>query len=151
MSLKTRLETDMRLALKARDTARLSVLRMAVAAVKQREIDSGQRTEGLSESEALGVIERLIKQRHEASEQFRNAGREERAAAEKTEARVLTEYLPEPVDAATLDAAIHDVIHELGAGNRRDMGKVMGVLKARLAGRADMSEVSRRVRDQLTD
>jgi len=151
MSLKTRLETDMKLALKARDTARLSVLRMAVSAVKQREIDSGHRAEGLDETESLSVIERLIKQRRESAEQYRNAGREDSAAAEEAEARVLSDYLPEPVDAATLDAAIHDAIHEIGATSRRDMGKVMGVLKARLAGRADMAEVSRRVRDQLTD
>ncbi|MGA7966834.1 MAG: GatB/YqeY domain-containing protein [Gammaproteobacteria bacterium] len=151
MSLKTRLETDMKLALKARDTVRLSVLRMAVAAVKQREIDSGHRDDGLDEGEALSVIERLIKQRREAAEQFRNAGREETATAEEAEAKILTTYLPEPVDAATLDAEIHDVMHELGATTRRDMGKVMGVLKARLAGRADMTEVSRRVRNQLTD
>jgi len=151
MALKNRLENDMKVALKARDTARLGVLRMALAALKQREIDSGHRAEGLAENEALGVIERLIKQRREASEQFRNAGREDSAAAEDAEAKVLAEYLPEPVDAATLDAEIKDAIREIGASSRRDMGKVMGILKAKLAGRADMSEVSRRVRDQLAD
>lgn len=151
MALKTRLENDMKQALKARDTARLSVLRMALAALKQREIDSGQRDRGLDETEELGVIERLIKQRREASEQFRAAGREESAAAEEAETKILTEYLPEPVDAATLDAEIKNAIRELGATSRRDMGKVMGILKAKLAGRADMSEVSRRVRDQLPD
>jgi len=151
MALKTRLESDMKAALKARDTARLGVLRMALAALKQREIDSGQRDEGLNETEELGVIERLIKQRREAADQFRNAGREETAAAEESEAKILAEYLPEPVDAATLDAEITNAIREIGATSRRDMGKVMGILKARLAGRADMSEISRRVREQLTD
>jgi len=151
MALKTRLESDMKAALKARDTARLGVLRMALAALKQREIDSGQRDRGLNETEELGVIERLIKQRREASEQFRNAGREDTAAAEEAEAKILAEYLPEPVDAATLDAEITDAIREIGATSRRDMGKVMGILKAKLAGRADMSEISRRVREQLTD
>ena len=149
MALKERLESDMKLALKSRDTARLGVLRMAVSALKQREIDSGQRDKGLEETEALGVIERLIKQRREASEQFRAAGREDSALSEEAEARILAEYLPEPVDAATLDAEIKNTIRELGASSRRDMGKVMGVLKARLAGRADMGEVSRRVREQL--
>ncbi len=151
MALKTRLESDMKAALKARDTARLGVLRMALAALKQREIDSGQRDGGLNETEELGVIERLIKQRREAADQFRNAGREDTATAEEAEAKILAEYLPEPVDAATLDAEITNAIREIGATSRRDMGKVMGILKAKLAGRADMSEISRRVRDQLSD
>lgn len=141
----------MKLALKARDTARLGVLRMGLAALKQREIDSGNRESGLDEAEELGVIERLIKQRREAADQFRAAGREDSAAAEEAEAKILAEYLPEPVDAATLDAEIKDAIREIGASSRRDMGKVMGILKARLAGRADMGEISRRVRDQLAD
>ncbi len=148
MSVKTRLESDLKSALKARDTDRVSVLRMALAAVKQREIDTGSR-EGLGEAEAINVIERMIKQRREAAEQYANAGREERAATEHAEAKLLSEYLPEPIDAAALDAEIRSVIRETGASGRRDMGKVMGVLKARLAGRADMAEVSRRVRDEL--
>lgn len=148
MPLKSRLETDLKAALKARDTMRVSVLRMALAAVKQREIDSGRR-EGLDEPEAIGVLERMIKQRRESAEQYRAGGREESAAAEETENRILAEYLPEPLDAASLDAEIHNVIREIGATNRRDMGKVMGLLKARLAGRADMAEVSRRVREKL--
>ncbi len=141
----------MKAALKARDTARLGVLRMGLAALKQREIDSGQRDQGLNEAEELGVIERLIKQRREAADQFRIAGREDTAVAEETEAKILAEYLPEPVDAATLDAEITNAIREIGATSRRDMGKVMGILKAKLAGRADMSEISRRVREQLSD
>jgi len=148
MTLKSRLETDLKAALKARDTERVSVLRMAISALKQREIDSGHR-EGLDDVEAIGVFERLIKQRREAAEQYRNAGREETAQKEEAESRTLAEYLPEPLDAAAVDAEIADVIRELGATSRRDMGKVMGLLKARLAGRADMSDVSRRVREQL--
>jgi len=148
MTLKSRLETDLKAALKARDTARVSVVRMAISALKQREIDSGQR-DGLDDVEAIGVLERLIKQRREAAEQYRGAGRDESAASEEAESKVLAEYLPEPLDAAALDAEIADVIRELGATSRRDMGKVMGLLKARLAGRADMSDVSRRVREQL--
>lgn len=148
MELKSRLEADMKSALKARDTARLGVIRMALAAVKQREIDSGRR-DGLPEAEAIGVIERLIKQRHEAAEQFRAAEREEGAAKEEWEAKLLGEYLPEAIGSEALDAEIAAVIRETGAEGRRDMGKVMGVLKARLAGRADMADVSRRVRAQL--
>jgi len=148
--LKTRLEADMKAALKARDTQRLGVIRMALAAVKQREIDTGHR-DGLSDTEALGVIERMIKQRREAAEQFRAGGREESAEKEQYEAKVLEDYLPEPLDSETLDAEIANVLHESGATSRRDMGKVMGLLKARLAGRADMGEVSRRVRERLTD
>lgn len=150
MALKLRLETDLKAALKARDTARVSVLRMALAAVKQREIDSGRR-EGLAELESIGVLERMIKQRRESAEQYRAAGREETAAAEEAENNILAEYLPEPLDAASLDAEISNVIRELGATGRRDMGKVMGLLKARIAGRADMGDISRRVRDRLPD
>lgn len=149
-NLRTRLETDMKVALKARDTQRLSVIRMALAAVKQREIDSGHR-DGLSDTEALGVIERMIKQRREAAEQFKAGGREESAEKEQYEAKVLGEYLPEPIDSEALDAEIADVLHESGATGRRDMGKVMGLLKARLTGRADMGEVSKRVRERLAD
>lgn len=149
-SLKSQLEIDLKTALKARDTARVGTLRLALAAIKQREIDAGQR-EGLPEADALNVIERLIKQRREAAEQYKNAGREESAAAEENEAKLLSGYLPEPIDAATLDAEIRNVIRESGASSRRDMGKVMGLLKARLAGRADMSEVSRRVREALPE
>ncbi|MGH8273339.1 MAG: GatB/YqeY domain-containing protein [Gammaproteobacteria bacterium] len=148
MELKSRLEAHMRAALKARDTERLGTIRMAIAALKQREIDSGKR-DGLPAAEALGVIERMIKQRHEAADQYRAGGREESAEKEEREAKLLGEYLPEPIDSETLDAAIADVIHETGADSRRDMGKVMGLLKARLAGRADMAEVSQRVRERL--
>jgi uncharacterized protein YqeY len=148
MALKSRLEAHMRAALKARDTERLGTIRMAIAALKQREIDSGKR-EGLSEAEAIGVIERMIKQRREAAEQFRAGGREDSAEKEEREAKLLGEYLPEPIDSEALDAQIAAVIHETGAASRRDMGKVMGVLKARLAGRADMGEASRRVRERL--
>ncbi len=140
----------MKTALKARDTASLSVIRMALAAVKQREIDSGQR-DGLDEAEAIGVIERLIKQRHEAAEQYRAGNREESATKEEWEAKLLGGYLPEAIGSEALDAEISAVIRETGAAGRRDMGKVMGVLKAHLAGRADMAEVSRRVRERLPD
>ena len=140
----------MKTALKARDTERLGVIRMALAAVKQREIDSGRR-DGLEEAEAIGVVERLIKQRREAAEQYRAGNREESAAREEWEAKLLGDYLPEAIGSEALDAEIRAVIRETGAAGRRDMGKVMGVLKARLAGRADMAEVSRRVREQLPD
>ncbi|HEX5314380.1 MAG TPA: GatB/YqeY domain-containing protein [Gammaproteobacteria bacterium] len=149
MDVKSHLETDLKAALKARDVARVSAIRLALAAVKQREIDSGHR-EGLDQAEALGVIERLIKQRHEAAVQYRAAGRDASAAGEEAEAKLLSAYLPEPIDSEALDAEIRSVIREAGAGGRRDMGKVMGLLKARLAGRADMAEVSRRVREQLS-
>ena len=148
VSLKLHLEADLRTALKARDTRRVSVLRMAIAALKQREIDSGRR-DGLDETEVLGVFERLIKQRREAAEQFRKGGRHDSALEEEQEIRILSEYLPEPLGAAALEAEILDVIREIGALKRQDMGKVMGLLKARLAGRADMGEVSRRVRAHL--
>lgn len=149
MHPKARLKNDLKTALKARDTDRVSAIRMAIAAIQQREIDGGAR-EGLSSTEVIGILERLIKQRLEAATQFRKAGREESTRKEEAEARLLESYLPQPIDAERLEAEIRNVIHETGATSGNDMGRVMGLLKARLAGRTRMSEVSRRVRELLS-
>lgn len=148
MSLKERLQSDMKTALRERDAERLGVIRMALAALKQREIDTGQR-DGLSEADTLNIIERLIKQRREAAHQYRTGRREEQANREEWEAKLLSGYLPEPIDAAEVDRVIDEVIHESSAQGIRDMGKVMGILKARLAGKADMGQVSRQVKTKL--
>ncbi len=149
MHPKARLKNDLKTALKTRDTDRVSAIRMAIAAIQQHEIDSGTR-EDLPHAKVIGILERLIKQRLEAATQFRKAGREERARKEEAEARLLESYLPEPIDAEHLEAEIRSVIHETGATSSADMGRIMGLLKARLAGRARMSEVSRRVREILS-
>lgn len=146
MSLKTRVQDDMKTALRARETARLSAVRLLLAAIKQREVD--ERVE-LDDAGVMAVIEKLVKQRRDAAEQYDKAGRGELAAAERFEIEVLSTYLPAALDEHELLAAISAAIAETGAQGVADMGKVMGALKPRLAGRADMTEVSRRVRARL--
>jgi len=147
MSLKQRINDDMKAALRARDSARLSAIRLLVAAIKQKEID--ERTE-LGDAQVLSIVERLIKQRRDSIEQFTAAGRTELAERERFELDVLAAYLPQQADEAEVAAEIDAAIAQVGAAGPQDMGKVMGVLKARLAGRADMAAVSGRVRARLS-
>lgn len=146
MSLKTQVQDDMKTAMRARDTARLSAVRLLLAAIKQREVD--ERIE-LGDADVMAVVEKLVKQRRDAAEQYDKADRAELAAAERFEIEVLSAYLPTALDESELSAAIQAAIADTGASGAADMGKVMGLLKTQLAGRADMSEVSRRVRAQL--
>lgn len=146
MSLKTQVQDDMKNAMRARDTARLSAVRLLLAAIKQREVD--ERIE-LGDADVMAVVEKLVKQRRDAAEQYDKADRAELAAAERFEIEVLSAYLPAALDENELSLAIQTAIAETGASGAADMGKVMGLLKTQLAGRADMSEVSRRVRAQL--
>ena len=146
MSLKTRVQDDMKAAMRARETARLSAIRLLLAAIKQREVD--ERIE-LDDTGVLAVVDKLVKQRRDAAEQYDKAGRDELAAAERFEIDVLATYLPAALGEQELVAAIQAAITDTGARGAADMGKVMGVLKSQLAGRADMTEVSRRVRAQL--
>ncbi len=147
MSLKTRLLEDIKQAMRAGDRTRLTTLRMATAAIKQREVD--ERSE-VSDEDVVQIIEKMIKQRRESVSQFRQGGREERAAAEQAEIEVLADYLPEPLDQATLDQMIDQAIAGSGAAQVADMGRVMAALKPKVQGRADMREVSTRVRSRLT-
>ncbi len=147
MSLKTRLLEDIKQAMRAGDRTRLTTLRMATAAIKQREVD--ERSE-VSDEDVVQIIEKMIKQRRESVSQFRQGGREERAAAEQAEIEVLADYLPEPLDQATLDQMIDQAIADSGAARVADMGRVMAALKPKVQGRADMREVSTRVRSRLT-
>ena len=146
MSLKTQVQDDMKAALRAREAARLSAIRLLLAAIKQKEID--ERVE-LDDSGVMAVVEKLVKQRRDSARQYEEAGRPDRAASERFEIEVLSTYLPAAMDEAELVAAIESAIRQTGAAGAADMGKVMGLLKAQLAGRADMSDVSRRVRTQL--
>lgn len=146
MSLKGQIQDDMKEALKAGDRDRLKVVRMALAGIKQVEID--KRSE-LDDAAVLGVIEKMVKQRRDSVSQFRQGGRDDLAAIEQAEIAVLETYLPEPLSEAELDALIDAAIAETGAGSMRDMGKVMGGLKARVQGRADMGAVGARVRSRL--
>ncbi len=146
MSLKARLTEDMKQALKAGDKSRLSVVRMALAAIKQREVDD--RIE-LDDGEIVGVIEKMIKQRRESASQYRSGNREDLATKEEGEVEVLSNYLPEPLSDAEIEALIGQAIEASGAQTLRDMGKVMGQIKAKAQGRVDMGQVGERVKALL--
>jgi len=146
MTLKTRITDDMKAAMRAKDAARLSAVRLLLAAIKQKEVDERI---ALDDAQVVAIVERLLKQRRESIGQYEAAGREDLAAAERFEAEVLTAYLPAQLGDAEVDAAIAAAIAETGAAGQKDMGRVMGVLKARLAGRADMGAVSARVKSRL--
>jgi uncharacterized protein YqeY len=147
MSLKDRLTEDMQAALKSGDKARLSVLRMALAGVKQREVDTRR---PLDDAGVQTVIERMIKQSRESASQYKDGGRADLVAKEEAEIKVLQTYLPQPLDEAELDAFLAECIDAAKATSVKDLGKVMGIVKARAAGRVDMSTVSARVRQMLT-
>jgi uncharacterized protein YqeY len=146
MSLKTRLTDDMKAAMKAGEKDRLGVIRLLNAAIKQREVD--ERVE-LDEAQVLAVLEKQVKQRKDSLSQYENAGREDLAAVERYELGVIQAYLPAQMDAATLEAEVAKAIAESGAQGAADMGKVMGVLKPRIAGKADMGQASALVKRLL--
>jgi hypothetical protein len=137
----------MKAAMRAREAARLSTIRLALAAIKQREVDT--RTE-LGDAEVVVVLEKMIKQRRESIAQFEQAGRKDLADAEKAELAVLSAYLPQQLADAELDQAVAAAVAESGAAGVKDMGKVMALLKSRLAGKADMGKVSSRVKTRLS-
>jgi uncharacterized protein len=139
MSLKARITDDMKTAMRAKETARLGTIRLLLAAIKQKEVDD--RIE-LDDAAVSSIVEKLIKQRKDSISQFQAAGRDDLVAAEQAELVVLQAYLPEQLSAAEVEAAVSAAIAESGATSARDMGKVMGLLKPRLAGRADMGQVS---------
>ncbi|HHH89106.1 MAG TPA: GatB/YqeY domain-containing protein [Aliiroseovarius sp.] len=145
-TLGTRINDDVKAAMKARDKERLAVLRLITAAIKQIEVD--QRTT-LDDDGIIGVLEKMVKQRKDSIEQFRKAGREELAAQESTEIEVIRQYLPEPLSDSEIDALISEAISATGAAGMKDMGKVMGMLKPKLAGRADMGKVSQIIKSRL--
>ena len=146
MNLKERINEDMKAAMRAKDSARLSAIRLLLAAVKQKEID--ERIDA-NDAQVLSIVDKLLKQRRDSIEQFEKAGRKDLADREKFEAEVLSAYQPEQASAQEIDAEIEAAIAQAGVSGPQAMGKVMGVLKGRLAGRADMSAVSARVRARL--
>lgn len=146
MTLKARINEDMKAALRAKETPRLSAIRLLLAAVKQREVD-GRRE--LSDADIVSVTDKMIKQRRESITQYRNAGREDLAKAEEYELRVLQAYMPQAMSEAEVDAAVTAAVRSTGASAMADMGKVMAVLKPQLAGRADMGKVSALVKAKL--
>ncbi|MBK7541900.1 MAG: GatB/YqeY domain-containing protein [Candidatus Competibacteraceae bacterium] len=143
MSLKDRIQDDMKNAMRAKEKERLGAIRLILAAVKQREVD--ERIE-LNDSQVFGVLEKMLKQRRESLAQFQNAGRADLAAQENFEIDLIQSYLPAPLAEADLDALIADAIAATGAQSVRDMGKVMALIKDQAQGRADLAAVSARVK-----
>lgn len=146
MSLKGRLQEDMKIALKAGDKDRLKVIRMVVAAIKQQEID---KRGDLDDADVLATLNKMVKQRRDSVAQFRSGGREDLAEAEESEIGVLEAYLPEALTDAEVDALIDAAIRESGASGVRDMGKVMAIVKQKAEGRADLGAVSGKVKAKL--
>lgn len=134
-------------AMRAQDKPRLGVVRMALAAIKQIEVD--ERIE-LDDARTLAVLEKLVKQRRESATAYEQGGRPELAAGELAEITVLQSFLPEPLSEAELDALISAAIAEAGATSARDMGKVMNLLRPMVAGRADVGALSQRVKSRLS-
>ena len=146
MSLKARITEDMKSAMKAKEAAKLSAIRLLNAAIKQKEVD--ERVE-LDDAAVLAVLEKMVKQRKDSVSQYEGAGREDLAAIERAEIVVIERYLPAKLDEAAILAAIDSAIATTGAAGPADMGKLMGVLKPQLAGQADMGQVSALVKARL--
>ena len=146
MTLKATITEDMKAAMRARETARLSTIRLLLAAIKQKEID--ERIE-VSDVEVVGIIDKMIKQRRESIVHFDAGGRPELSAAERAEIELLRAYLPQPLSAAEVEALIADAIAGAGVSGPAAMGKVMAALRPRLAGRADMALVADQVKTKL--
>ncbi|HYD56196.1 MAG TPA: GatB/YqeY domain-containing protein [Burkholderiales bacterium] len=147
MTLKQTIHDDVKAAMRAKDAARLSTLRLLTAAMKQKEVD--ERAE-LGDAEVLAILEKMIKQRRESIAQFEKASRQDLADKEKAEIAVLEAYLPQKMSEAEVQAAIAAAIAESGASGIKDMGKVMAALKPRLAGRSDIGAASALVKAKLS-
>jgi uncharacterized protein YqeY len=147
MSLKERITADMKDAMRARDAARLSAVRLLLAAIKQFEVD--QRTEA-GDAEVVAIVGKLIKQRRDAAEQYAAAAREDLASKERAEIEVISVYLPQALGEGEIAALIDAAIAQAGVTGPQAMGKVMGLLKPQLAGRADIAHVSAQVKARLT-
>ncbi|MEY3219489.1 MAG: hypothetical protein RIT27_846 [Pseudomonadota bacterium] len=146
MSLKAQLSDDMKTAMKAGEKARLAVIRLALAAIKQREVD--ERSE-LDDPQILAVLDKMIKQRRDSVQQYQNGNRQDLADQETFEISVLQEYLPQPLSPEEITSLIEQAISNSGATSAREMGKIMALLKPQLQGRADISAVSNLVKQQF--
>jgi uncharacterized protein len=139
MTLKDRLNADLKRAMKARDTRRVSTLRLAMAAIKDREIRPDAPAAGLSDDDIVAVLVKMVKQREESAQIYDSAGRPELAAAEREEIAIVREFMPHQMSDEEIHAAVHDAITSTGAAGPKDMGKVMAALKQRHAGTIDMA------------
>ena len=147
MSLKDDIKADMKEALKAKDSARLSSIRLLQAAIQRKEVD--ERIE-LDDAQVLAVVEKLVKQSRDAISQFEQAGRQELADKELADVAVWEKYLPEQLGDEEIDALVKAALEQTGASSMKDMGKVMGLLKPKLQGKADMGKVSARIKAALS-
>jgi len=147
MTLKARIQEDMKSAMRAGEKDKLANIRMVMAAIKQREVD--ERIE-LDDAQVLSVIDKMVKQRRESVAQFAAGGRADLVAKEETELRLLAAYLPTPLSDAEIDAMITAAIAATGAASIKDMGKVMAAIKSQAAGRADMGAVGARIKQRLS-
>ena len=147
MNLKTRLQEDMKDAMRAKDQAALSTIRLANAAIKQFEVD--ERAEA-DDAKIIAILSKMIKRRKGSAKIYSDAGRSDLADKENAETAILQRYLPQMLSAEEIQAAVAAAVAETGAAGNADMGKVMGLLKSRLAGKADMGEVNRAVKAALS-
>lgn len=147
MTLKQQITDDMKAAMRAKDTVRLGAVRLLLAAMKQREVD--ERVE-LSDADVVAIIEKMNKQRRDSISQYEAAGRADLADVEKAEMAVLATYMPKQLSDAEVAEVVQAAIAATGAAGPQDMGKVMGVVKPKLAGLADMGKVSALIKAQLT-
>ena len=147
MSLKNTITEDMKTAMRAKDTARLGTVRLLLSAMKQKEVDERV---VLTDADVLAIIDKMVKQRRESIAQFEKAARNDLADVEKAEIAVLAGYLPQQLSEAEVAKEIEAAIAETGASGAKEMGKVMGLLKSRLAGRTDMGKVSGLVKAKLS-
>jgi hypothetical protein len=147
MNLKQQISEDMKSAMRAKETARLGAIRLLLAAMKQREVD--ERIE-LTDADVVAIIEKMLKQRRDSISQYKAANRQDLVDVEEFEVTVLQAYMPQQLSEAEIASAIAEAIAATGAAGPQDMGKVMGVVKPKLAGRADMGKVSGLIKAQLT-
>jgi uncharacterized protein YqeY len=147
MGLKDRITADMKEAMRAKDSARLETIRMLLAAIQRREVDERIT---LDDAQVLAVVEKLVKQGRDSVDQFTKGGRTDLVDKETAQIAILETYLPEQLGEAEIDALIDKAIADTGAGSMKEMGKVMGVLKPALQGRADMGAVSAKLKQKLT-
>jgi uncharacterized protein YqeY len=147
MSLKEQITEDMKAAMRAKETDRLSTIRMLLAAMKQKEVDERIT---LDDTAIVGIVDKLIKQRKDSIAAFEQAGRTDLVDKESAEVKVLEAYLPQRLGADEIAAEVATIVAELGASGPGDMGKVMGVAKTRLAGKAEMGQVSAAVKAALS-
>ncbi|MGK9450425.1 GatB/YqeY domain-containing protein [Acidithiobacillus caldus] len=147
MPLREQIQEDMKNAMRARDSERLVTIRMLMAAIKQREVDERQE---MTDADILGIVDKLIKQRKDSAQQFRDGGRPDLADKEEREIEILQVFLPAPLTPEEIDGAIRAAIAETGAAGPKDMGKVLTLLRPQMQGRADMAQVADRVKALLT-